>query len=130
MRMQITVLPTSLLYALGQVYVPLSYNSRGRRFSSRGHLRDIFPNHCADHSMFEYREINIISGGLLRTVLFELAFSYVISVTDYNKHLLSFCLIPIKTVRFIFFVVKRLVICVVVFVYIFSKNICSSENHG
>lgn len=109
------------------------YNSRGRRFSSRGHLRDIFPNHCADHSIFEYREINIISRDLLRTVLFELAFSYVISVTDYYKHLLFFCLIPIKTVRFIFVVVRGLIICVVVhvrfcnlkFVYIFLNNFYS-----
>lgn len=81
--MQITlILATPLLCALGQVYVPLSYNSRGRRFSSGGHLRDIFPIHCADHSIFEYREINIISGDLLRSVLFELAFSCFISVTD------------------------------------------------
>lgn len=74
-----------LLCALGQVYVALSYNSRGRRFSSRGHLRDIFPIHCADHSIFEYREMNNISGDLSHSLSFELVFSYFASVT-YNYY--------------------------------------------
>lgn len=110
--MQITlILATSLLCALGQLYVPLSYNSRGRRFSSRGHLQDLFPIHCADHSIFEYHEINIISADLCVLNCLSLRFR-VSLVLQIITSIYTFSSIPVKIVRLIFVVLRGLIICV------------------